>query len=103
MVAQLKFNSVPMREIAGIDTYQLRWIYGRERDETGKLVRAGKDGLPEWAKTDSRGMRVVENPTSFGRMYGQVARSRGWTRERTVASWQEWLKANPQFAIKGNC
>ncbi len=102
IVAQLKFNSIPMTEIAGIDSYQLRWLHSRARDKTGRLIRGGRDGLPDWCEVDADGRRVISNPTSFGRMFVGVAKARGWGKEATVASWREWVKANPQFEAKGN-
>jgi hypothetical protein len=102
VVAQLKFNSIPMTEIAGLDTYQLAFVYGRRRDKQGQLVRVGSEGLPDWVEVDADGMRVVSDPVPFGRMWGQVCHGRGWSKEATTRSWQEWLKANPEFERHAN-
>lgn len=102
IVSELRHANVSMEEIAGLDSYRLRWIYFRDRDKTGRLVRRGQQGLPPECEVDSEGFRIVSNPQPFSRMFAQVCRGRRMTREQTAESWAAFKADNPDFERKGN-
>lgn len=89
MAAELVHNGVPLSEIAGLDPLQLRWVYFRDRDEHGGLIReqqkvVGDDRYQERYK-----------PVTFEEMYRQVKSSQGMPSEMIEEAWQGYLKANP--------
>jgi hypothetical protein len=91
-----------MEEIAGLDTYRLRWVYSRARGDDGKLIRRAGD-LPEWCEVDSRGFRIVKNPQPFVKMFAQVClQTWNMNREQMVATWEDFKQDNPDFERKGN-
>lgn len=91
-----------MEEIAGLDSYRLRWVYSRARGDDGKLIRRSS-GMPDWVEVDSRGQRVVRNPQPFVKMFKTVC-TKTWRmdRDQLVATWEDFKQSNPDFERKGN-
>ena len=100
LVSELLQGNRTIEEIANWDILQIRHVYGRERDESGKLVRHDPD-MPSWVKVDSRGQRIVSNPVSYAEMYFSVKRNWKLSEEEIKEDWEQFLKDNPNFGRGG--
>jgi hypothetical protein len=88
IVAELVNHQVPLSEIAGLDDLQIKWIFFRERDEKGELIR---ENIHDSAKG------YVKTPVSFESMYRQVKKRQGLTPEQTEIAWEKYLEENPSL------
>lgn len=77
------FANKSLKEIAGYDSRQLRWIVGRERDNKGNLVRERVAGVV---------------PVPFDEMYRQAKRSQGFSEDEIDLAWEHYLEENPDLA-----
>lgn len=95
MVSELLYAGRRLKDIAGYDSRQLRWVEFRPRDGRGNLRT---DDLPPWVHVDNDGMRVVENPTSFAACFRMAQEWRGADGRQAAAAWDEYMRANPGLA-----
>ncbi len=65
-------------------------VVGLRRDKWGALVRHTED-LPPWVEVDDEGMRIVSRPTSFGKMYRQVKRGQGLSKDKAEQAWVAYV------------
>lgn len=83
-----------------MDTYQLRWIFFRRRDQYGRLIRYDPD-LPAWVQetTDAEGRRVVPEHlrSSYAQMWVGLQIERGATEDEAVAEWNRRRLATPNL------
>ena len=94
-------GSRSLLDFADMDSYQMRWVYGRPRDKHGRLRRGAED-LPDWVEVDADGMRVVTDQTTFSSMFHQVKSSQGLKPEQVKDAWQMYLMDNPKLAVVGH-
>lgn len=97
VAAELTYHRhLSLDQIARLDDDQLLWIYFRQRDEWGCLLR---DGKREWRPGDP----IVEFAVSFESMVKQVWRERGYSKEEIQALWLDYLDENPKYlAVPGS-
>jgi len=90
----------PLSEIAGYDSWQLKYLIFRKRDKRGRLIRKSPK-LPSWVEIDSRGQRVISNEIPFSVAVKRAHRQIG-TDDKTIEKmWGSFLAENPKFGKVG--
>lgn len=87
-MSQLVKNGVPLREIAGLDDFQMAWVYFRPRNKYGELLR------PRQKKKKGH----VGKPVHFQDMFKALWTKRGMTQEEIDIRWQRYKENNPSLS-----
>ncbi len=99
-VSEMLYGGKTLDEIASYDDWQLANVVCRKRDKWGKLLgtATGPDGeeLPPWVHVDEHGQRVVNNPTSFGKMFQSAKKAQGLKDWEATRAWHAYSDENPR-------
>jgi len=85
----LVYHGTTLAEISRLTSYQLQWVYFRERDEQGRLVKQIRPVAAD----------VVQKrkPVSFEEMFRGVKRFQGLDDAKTEEAWQQYIVENPSI------
>lgn len=97
LISELRHAGHTLADIAGYDDVQISHVICLKRDKYGQLVRRKRNDLPDWVEVDENGMRIISKPVPFSKMYRQVQRDRGLSKEAASGRWKAYQAANPKL------
>lgn len=97
-MSELKWREVSLVEIAGLDDVQIAYVLNRRRDRHGNLIREDEE-LPPGVEVDDNGMRIITNPTSYGRAYVKAKMHYGVSEHQAKDEFRKWWQVESKHCV----
>lgn len=81
-------SNVTLEEAAGLTDYQIRWLFFRDRDKYGRLIRS---------PALTGGIKDRRVPVHYADMQKDVWRNRGLSEDEVQRRWDERVSREPSL------